>query len=132
MDEKVPSPAEALAEIQRTQRAAYARQRLPLWYVPAFLGAITLVGIGTELHGTARGAVFIGNSVLIGSPVSPWSSRGAGADGICRLLVQYLLISSVPCSTFRPARPDTRRGAALLVLMGAVTGGAVPVFQGSA
>ena len=69
MDEKVPSPAEALAEIQRTQRAAYARQRLPLWYVPAFLGAITLVGIGTELHGTARGAVLLAGGLVSAATV---------------------------------------------------------------
>jgi hypothetical protein len=65
MEQQVPSPAEALAEIERTQRTAYARQRLPLWYVPAFLGAITLVGIGGELHGAARAAATVGGVLAI-------------------------------------------------------------------
>jgi hypothetical protein len=65
MDQQVPSPAEALAEIERTQRAAYTRQRIPIWYIPAFLGAITLVGVGTELHGAARAAATAGGVLAI-------------------------------------------------------------------
>ncbi|HEU5157927.1 MAG TPA: hypothetical protein VFU43_13105 [Streptosporangiaceae bacterium] len=69
MDQKVPSPAEALAEIERTQRAAYSRRRIPIWYVPAVVGAITLLGVGTELHGPARGVTIATGGLAMAAAV---------------------------------------------------------------
>jgi hypothetical protein len=92
MDQNAPSPAEALAEIERTQRAAYTRQRFPIWYVPAFIAAITLLGIGTELHGAARSATIAAGGLVIMAAVYGmsrnmrvrWKARGwtlaAGAE----------------------------------------------------
>ncbi|MEV4251638.1 hypothetical protein AB0J52_00565 [Spirillospora sp. NPDC049652] len=55
----VPSPAEALAEIERTQQKSYAGQRLPLWWLPSVVGLITIVSIAMELHGTVRSVLLI-------------------------------------------------------------------------
>jgi hypothetical protein len=92
MDPEAPSPAEALAEIERTQRAAYTRQCTPIWYVPALIGAITLLGIGTEVHGVARVVTIAAGGIIITAAVHSlsrgmrvrWKSRtwtlAAGAE----------------------------------------------------
>jgi hypothetical protein len=41
-------PAEALAEIERTQQKAYAEQRMPLWYAPGFAMVMTVGQIGLD------------------------------------------------------------------------------------
>ncbi len=41
-------PAEALAEIERTQQKAYTEQRLPLWYAPGFVAVMTCGQIGMD------------------------------------------------------------------------------------
>jgi hypothetical protein len=61
---------QALAEIERTQRAAYTRQRLPIWYAPTLIGAITLLGVATELHGAARAAAIAAGGFVIAVAVS--------------------------------------------------------------
>ncbi|MFC5186700.1 hypothetical protein [Actinomadura harenae] len=53
----VPSPAEALAEIERAQQKAYAGQRLPLWWLPCVVALVTVVSIAFELHGATRSAL---------------------------------------------------------------------------
>ncbi|WP_131741998.1 hypothetical protein [Actinomadura roseirufa] len=70
MDQNASSPAEALAEIQRTQRSAYAHQHLPIWYTPAFIAAVTLLGIGTELHGAARSGTLAAAALVLGLAVA--------------------------------------------------------------
>lgn len=69
MDQKVPSPAEALAEIERTQRVAHTRRRTPIWYAPALIGAITLLGVGTELDGAARSVAIAAGGLIIAAAV---------------------------------------------------------------
>ncbi|MEV5573582.1 hypothetical protein AB0L06_26370 [Spirillospora sp. NPDC052269] len=57
--DRVPSPAEALAEIERTQRKGYAGQRLPIWWLPAVVALITVLSTAFELHGAARSVLLV-------------------------------------------------------------------------
>ncbi|MBO2457995.1 hypothetical protein [Actinomadura violacea] len=57
--EQPPAPADALAEIQRTQRQAMAAQRLPVWYAPSVVALGTAAAVGAELGGTAQKALTI-------------------------------------------------------------------------
>ncbi|RFU41017.1 hypothetical protein DZF91_14090 [Actinomadura logoneensis] len=59
MNSVPPSPAEALAEIERTQRKAYAGQRLPLWRLPTVVALVTVVSIAMDLHGTTRTVLLV-------------------------------------------------------------------------
>jgi hypothetical protein len=69
MDQHAPTPAEALDEIKRTQHTAYTHQRIPIWYVPTFIAALTLLGIGTEMHGAARSATMAAAALILTAAV---------------------------------------------------------------
>ncbi|MFD7865289.1 hypothetical protein [Streptomyces sp. NPDC059783] len=66
-----PNAADALAEIDRVQRGAYAGQRLPLWYLPGVIALVTTAGIASDQDGTAQAvltsAAVVGLAVLTGT-----------------------------------------------------------------
>ncbi|MGI5323848.1 hypothetical protein [Actinomadura nitritigenes] len=57
--DRTPNPAEALAEIQRTQQRAMAAQRLPVWYTPSLVALVTAAAVGAELGGTPQIALTV-------------------------------------------------------------------------
>ncbi|MGW2656454.1 hypothetical protein ACWC1D_22695 [Streptomyces sp. NPDC001478] len=63
-----PNAADALAEIDRVQRRAYAGQRLPLWYLPGVIVLVTTAGVASGQDGAARAvltsAAVVGLAVL--------------------------------------------------------------------
>lgn len=61
--DRAPSPAEALAEIERTQRRALEEQRVPLWWLPSVVALLETVSIAFEVHGTPRTVLLIASAV---------------------------------------------------------------------
>ncbi|MEO3782201.1 hypothetical protein ABGB12_02650 [Actinocorallia sp. B10E7] len=57
-------PAEALAEIERTQQKTRAEQRLPLWYAPAYVALLTFGQIGMDSENIAVNLVCSGVAII--------------------------------------------------------------------
>ncbi|GAA4609097.1 hypothetical protein GCM10023195_36340 [Actinoallomurus liliacearum] len=71
----VPSPAEALAEIERTQQRAYATQRLSLWYLPSVIALVTIAAIAVELDGAAQIVLTVADVAGLGALTATLAAR---------------------------------------------------------
>ncbi|WP_106399587.1 hypothetical protein [Actinocorallia populi] len=83
-------PAEALAEIERTQQKAYAEQKLPLWYAPGFAGLMTFGQIGLD----AESPLVNGLSALVAA---------AGFGALVALLTRQSRVRWTPNAWSPPA-----------------------------
>ncbi|NVI88506.1 hypothetical protein [Actinomadura sp. BRA 177] len=68
------NPAEALAEIERTQQRAYADQRLPVWYLPGVIGLGTVAAIAAEVDGAVQIVLTVAAVAGIGALVAALSA----------------------------------------------------------
>ncbi|MFC4908730.1 hypothetical protein [Actinomadura gamaensis] len=106
--DRMPSPAEALAEIERAQRKAYAGQRLPLWWMPGVVALITVLSIAFELHGTTRAVLLVATAIGLAAMTAalahrvrvkrrrqPWTPRAA-AWTIAWILPVFVLFGVTP------------------------------------
>lgn len=67
--------AEALAEIERTQRQAYAGQRLPIWYLPGVVALVTTASIASDVDGAPRIALTVAAVAGLCALVAALSAR---------------------------------------------------------
>lgn len=124
-------PAEALAEIERTQQKAYARQGLPLWYAPGYIGVLTLWRIGEDGTGRVVGVLSslgaaVGFALLVALLVrqvrvrwtlATWTRSAAmvALGWVALLLLTALGVYVLAAAVDEPLRKLLTGGAAMLV-----------------